>query len=875
MAIFNKIINSLQILLQEKSVSFVRENGRIIAQFVFTLFFIGIGIWFIKQEKAELHQVSFIISNSQWLWLFIGIAVCFIYIVVQALMYVASFKTVRSTISLPDAIMLFLKRNFISVFLPAGGISSLAFFTSDIEKKGCSKSKIHFASTIYGFVGILSVVLVAIPAFFYALGKGSIGNGEFISLFIIILMLTLFWFLYQSIVNKKLFYNILLKISPKLEVFIDELRNNNIDRKHLLITILYSVIIEFIGIAHLYIAMLALGVQPSLFAAIMGYIVSVIFLIVSPFLRGLGAIEISMAFILMHFGYSNSQAISITFLYRFFEFWFPLVAGLLSFVLKVNKLLMRIIPAILIFTLGIINIISVLTPAISDRLIRLQEFIFVDAIRASNYFVLMAGLFMLVTAAFMLKGLKSAWWFALVLAVISFIGHITKAIDYEEAIVALFVIILLLNTKKEYYIKNNPRLRYVGIQTAILSILAVLIYGTVGFYYLNKHHFQINFNLFQSIRYCIQNYFLVGSSDLIAHDKFARNFLISINISGFISMSFLIYTLIRPYVLKNNSSEEEHHKSLDLLSKYGKSSLDYFKVYFDKLTFISNELDSFLSYRVSGNYAVVLENPVAENDETMIKCIKAFNRYCYECGLKSVYYRIPECSLPIYKALGKKSMFLGQEGIVDLTQFSLQGTARKSLRNGINKIVDKGYKAHIHRPPLKDGLLQKLKSVSDEWLDDTGRNEIIFSQGMFIWEDIKQQTVITVENDEEKIVAFVNVIPDYAPNEGTYDLIRKTADAPNGVMDFLMIELFNYFRTENITYVNLGFAPMSGLEAPQKFTEKSMKFAYERIRAFSHYKGLRDFKDKYNPVWENKYLVYENDYDLLQIPSVLSKVIKI
>ena len=482
---------------------------------------------------------------------------------------------------------------------------------------------------------------------------------------------------------------------------------------------------------------------------------------------------------------------------------------------------------------------------------------------------------MLVTAAFMLKGLKSSWWFALVLSVISFVGHITKAIDYEEATVALFVIVLLVNTRKEYYVKNNLRLMNVGIQTALLSIFAVLVYGTVGFYYLNKHHFQIDFNLLQSIRYCIQNYFLVGSSDLIAHDTFARNFLLSINISGFLSMTFLIYTLIRPHVIKNNSSEEEHKKALELLSKYGNSSLDYFKVYFDKLIFIVDNFNSFLSYRVAGNYAVVLENPVAETDEQKIICIKAFNKYCYESGMKSIYYRVPESDLCLYKSLGKKNLFLGQEGVVDITMFTLQGNARKSLRNAINKIIEKGYTAHVHKAPLKDGLVQKLKSVSDEWLMDTDREEIIFSQGMFLWNEIKQHTVITVENQEEKIVAFVNVIPDYAPNEGTYDLIRKTADAPNGIMDFLMIELFNYFKSENITYVNLGFAPMSGLDAPVKFSEKSMKFAYERIRAFSHYKGLRDFKDKYNPVWENKYLIYDNDYDLLQVPTVLTKVIKV
>ena len=93
-------------------------------------------------------------------------------------------------------------------------------------------------------------------------------------------------------------------------------------------------------------------------------------------------------------------------------------------------------------------------------------------------------------------------------------------------------------------------------------------------------------------------------------------------------------------------------------------------------------------------------------------------------------------------------------------------------------------------------------------------------------------------------------------------------------MDYILVELFKYFKTKEIRYVNLGFAPLSGLDDPQNFTEKSMKFAYEKIRSFSHYKGQREYKEKFNPDWYDKFLIYSNDYDLLQVPGVLTKVIK-
>lgn len=146
---------------------------------------------------------------------------------------------------------------------------------------------------------------------------------------------------------------------------------------------------------------------------------------------------------------------------------------------------------------------------------------------------------------------------------------------------------------------------------------------------------------------------------------------------------------------------------------------------------------------------------------------------------------------------------------------------------------------------------------------------------MFIWDELKTQTIIAAENAEEKIVAFVNIIPDSASGEATYDLIRKTTDAPGGIMDFVIIELINYLKSNGYLYLNLGLAPMSGINDPQNFPEKSMKFAYHKIKSFSHFKGLRDFKEKFTPMWQNEYLIYTHDYDLLQIPAALTKVFKI
>ena len=47
------------------------------------------------------------------------------------------------------------------------------------------------------------------------------------------------------------------------------------------------------------------------------------------------------------------------------------------------------------------------------------------------------------------------------------------------------------------------------------------------------------------------------------------------------------------------------------------------------MIFFSESKKAFIAYGISGNFAVALENPVAENNEELKKCIAEFDLYCY------------------------------------------------------------------------------------------------------------------------------------------------------------------------------------------------------------------------------------------------------
>jgi phosphatidylglycerol lysyltransferase len=134
----------------------IRENSKLITRFLFAVLLIAIGAWFFKHEQPELGRIKEVLLSSRVQYIIFGLIWTIIYVILQGSMYRLAFASVGKKVPLMLTVHLFLKRNLISIFIPAGGVTSLAFFSGDIDKEGDSKTKIHFASSIYAFVGILS-----------------------------------------------------------------------------------------------------------------------------------------------------------------------------------------------------------------------------------------------------------------------------------------------------------------------------------------------------------------------------------------------------------------------------------------------------------------------------------------------------------------------------------------------------------------------------------------------------------------------------------------------------------------------------------------------------------------------------------------------
>jgi phosphatidylglycerol lysyltransferase len=214
---------------------------------------------------------------------------------------------------------------------------------------------------------------------------------------------------------------------------------------------------------------------------------------------------------------------------------------------------------------------------------------------------------------------------------------------------------------------------------------------------------------------------------------------------------------------------------------------------------------------------------------------------------------------------------LGEEARVPLADFSLQGSSRKSLRHACTRLEEReGCSLEIVEPPLTDALLTELKAISDDWLVRKNTREKGFSLGFFEPAYVRQFPVALVRQ-QERIVAFANVLRGGGKEEMTVDLIRFREEAPGGTMDYLFAQLMLRGHAEGYRWFSLGMAPLAGVDAHPLAPawNRVAEIVFRHGEHFYNFQGLRDYKDKFDPAWEPKFLASPGG---LRLPMILANV---
>lgn len=580
------------------------------------------------------------------------------------------------------------------------------------------------------------------------------------------------------------------------------------------------------------------------------YAVAMALGVISHVPGGLGVFE---AVILLACGgrAPTEQIAGALILYRGIYFILPLIVAAIllatfelrsTAVAKVGRAAMKLTPGLLAglaCIAGIMLLVSGVTPTTSDAVAELLELnVPLFVVEAAHLIGSVMGLVLLFVSRGLLHRLDAAWWAALGAAIVAGVLALPKGIAVSELAVMGLLALLLITSRKQFYRRSSlfTQTFEKGWLIAVACVLAAMTW--------------ILFFAYRDVDYADRMWWE------FAMDSSASRSMRAMMAVAIIALVFGLWQLFRQPAGTSAPPSADDLVKADAVVRAQAAADACLALMGDKSLLFSPSGKSFIMYGKQGRSWIALGDPVGVAKEWP-ELVWRFIEMAHGNGGRAAFYKARPQTLPLYLDAGLRAFKLGEEAYVTLHDFSLQGSRRANVRHGVSRAEREGSSFEIVSPPDVHTILDEIREISDLWLAQHNAQEKGFSLGAFD-DDYVQRQPVAVVRAKGRIVAFATLMsPEVLRVEVSVDLMRQRPDSPAGTMDFLFAKLMLHFQSLGYQRFSLGMAPMSGMVdhqlAPRWHRFGRLMFQYgER---FYNFRGLRSFKDKFDPVWEARYLV--------------------
>ena len=526
--------------------------------------------------------------------------------------------------------------------------------------------------------------------------------------------------------------------------------------------------------------------------------------------------------------------------------------------------------ALLTLLMGVINLISAVQPALQERLAVIRAIFPLEVAHGSRLTSALAGFALILVAGSLWRRKRTAWLLTVILLGVSIASHLIKGLDVEEASLGLGLLILLIILRRSYHAASDrPSLRQ-GFIVLAAALAFTLIYGAAGFYLLDRH-FRISYSLWDSVRQTVVMFTSFYNPTPEPITNFGKYFVDSIYGIGLGALGFALLMLIRPVLVRFPATAAERERAAQIVEKYGRTALARPALFEDKSYFFYGE--TVIAYAASQHGAIALGDPIGPPHQAA-EAIRSFCDFCTRNDWTPSFVSTLPDYLEAYQAAGLNTLCIGFEAVVVLKDFSLEGSKNKGIRNTVSRMERGGFRAEVHLPPLDDALMASLQAISNAWLTLHHGGEMHFSDGWFNDSYIRGGPVIVVHAPDGTPTAFANLVTEYTQNEMTLDLMRHYAGVEHGTMEFLFAKMLQWAKDKGVETFSLGLSAIAsvGEKPDDPRVEQALHTIAAYVSRFYNFKGLHDFKEKFHPRWEPRYLVYPGPGSL---PLVLAALLRV
>jgi lysyl-tRNA synthetase class 2 len=465
---------------------------------------------------------------------------------------------------------------------------------------------------------------------------------------------------------------------------------------------------------------------------------------------------------------------------------------------------------------AVVGIVSALTPELASRSDLVKAALPSGVPQVARVLTLSFSFGLLWLARGLARRKQRAWQLAVALVAGSAVAHLAKGLDFEEALGSAIVLALLWRSRREFVAPGDPE----SVRPLLQVALALLVVAPIAALHMD--------------------------GDVVYSDMVDDAFLILLGVLA----ARALFLWLRPIASKTGHLPDDRRRAERLVREHGTDSLSYFALRSDKSTFFSASGGSFLAYKVIAGTAVVAGDPIGDPAERR-ELMAEFRRVARAMAWRVAIAGASEAALRDYTELGFKSIYLGDEAYVRPEDFSLEGRGIRKVRQSASRLVAAGFRVEVLAPgDLGAARRAEVRSISEEWRGRSPeRGFTMAMDALFAYPDTALALAI---GPDGRIGGFLQLVP--SPASGGYSLssMRRRADVPNGLMEFLIVETIAWARERGVSEVSLNFAVFADYLRGGRWRAVLLKldrlFQLERLHRFNR---------KFFPEWRRRYFCFE------------------
>ena len=527
-----------------------------------------------------------------------------------------------------------------------------------------------------------------------------------------------------------------------------------------------------------------------------------------------------------------------------------------------------IVLAVFVAVSGVLDVASAITPAIDSRLRLIEDAMPNVVPRLASALVVPAGLALIVLARGLRRRRWRAWQLTTAIVVAAALLHMLKGLDYEEAIVNSLLAIALIARRQDFQGRGDPAVRQHVLARVPLYAAAVLAYGVAALW-VNRVAADRPFTLGFAARETGESaagMYLSGSEHV--GGQFGEWFPLSVFLLVVLAAFSLLWTWLAPWRHRVFEHERERERAHALVDAWGTDTLAPFALRGDKSYFFSEGGQAFLAYTVVAGVAVVSGDPVGPADH-IEPLLRHFIDYAHDRDWRVGVLGVGERFVEVYRRLGLRAIYHGDEAIVDCASFSLDGRAIRKVRQSVSRLERDGYQVETrYAGEIGEEERADLEALAVTWRGDAPERGFTMELDTLFRLDGADALFVIGRDSDGVAGGFLHFAISKPARTLSLSSMPRLLNTPNGFNEWLVVETIEWAKAHTFEHVSLNFAPFAAVFADESEADAGkwlLRRALQTLKFRFQLDNLLTFNRKFFPRWERRYVVYEHLGDLPRV----------